>query len=256
MKYYEFHGHLALGEGTLDEKLERLRENGVVYFRDGGSRIEQLMKMGDLKAVKARAAEFGVQYETPVAALHKKGLYGDYLGESFDSVFGDGEFSFRKKVLEMKSLGADYIKVMYSGIASYKNIGELSCAPLTFEEITEIVNICHAEGLKVMAHCNGTETIKNAIAAGTDSIEHGIFIDMEGLSMLANSGAVWVPTITAIANEDIKNYHIRCVKKGVQMGVQILPGSDSGSKIVEHGIGTINEYKLLESCGLQINLHV
>ena len=48
---------------------------------------------------------------------------------------------------------------------------------------------------KVMAHAHGTEGIKRAIAAGVASIDHGSFIDDEGMRMMKERGTYLVADI-------------------------------------------------------------
>lgn len=239
MSYYENHGHIVLGPGTLEEKFQTLHRNHVVYFRDAGGHGLEISRARDL------AAENEITFKTPIIALYKEGLYGKFLGESFADTK-----DFYKKVLWAKDLGADFIKVMYSGIASFKNPGTLTCPPLSSQEIKEICKTVHGEGLKVMAHCNGADTIKYAIEYGTDSIEHGIFIDDEGVDMLRQSkgNTIWVPTIVAIANDELQKAHKSMVKKAAEIGVKIACGSDSGASTVEHGIGTQLETEALTQC--------
>lgn len=240
MNYYENHGHIVLGDGTLEEKFRTLRENNVVYFRDAGGHGLEVSKARDL------AAENEITFKTPVIALYKEGLYGKFLGESFTD-----SKDFYKKVLYVKELGADFIKVMYSGIASFKHPGTLTCEPLSAQEIKEICKTVHGEGLKVMAHCNGATTIKYAIEYGTDSIEHGIFIDDEAIDMLRQSegSTIWVPTIVAVTNEELQVAHKDSVKKAAEVGVKIACGSDSGASTVAYGIGTKLEAEALTECG-------
>ena len=88
MNYYENHGHIVLGEETLEAKFKTLHENGVVYFRDAGGHDLEVSKARDL------AAENEITFKTPVIALYKEGLYGKFLGESFTSAK-----DFYKKVL-------------------------------------------------------------------------------------------------------------------------------------------------------------
>ena len=48
-----------------------------------------------------------------------------------------------------------------------------------------------------MAHAQATEGIKNAIRAGVRSIEHGIYLDDEAISMMLQAGTWLVPTLVA-----------------------------------------------------------
>lgn len=240
MRYNECHGHIALGEGTIEEKLTKLKKADVVYFRDGGD-------PGALGAkAKAIARDYGIKFVSPVYAIYKEGLYGKYLGQPYEDMT-----AFRLAVRVADMAGADYIKLILSGIASFKEPGKLSCEAVPEEEIREMVRICHGEGFSVMAHCNGTETIKLALDAGIDSLEHGIFIDDEGIEMLSKSDAVWVPTLTAIRNDEIYSLHKKSIERAAALGARIACGSDSGASGCEFGKSTKDEYRVLSECGLE-----
>jgi len=245
MKYYECHGHIVLGDNSIEEKIKLLCKNEVVYFRDGGAKEELYQKCAKTaEEIKSIARDNGIDFVSPVYAFFKEGLYGKYLGKAFTDTK-----DFYKKVQEVKKLGASYIKVMYSGIASFKNVGQLACDPLSKEEIKEIVNICHGEGMAVMAHCNGVNTIKYAIEYGTDSIEHGIFIDDEGIEMLLQSEGktIWVPTAVAITNDTLRKNHLEYVKKALDKGAIVALGSDCGASNVDIGSGSASEYEMIGS---------
>ena len=48
-----------------------------------------------------------------------------------------------------------------------------------------------------MAHAQAADGIKNAIRAGIRSIEHGIFLDDEGIELMLERGTWLVPTLVA-----------------------------------------------------------
>jgi len=77
--------------------------------------------------------------------------------------------------------GADALKVIASGaVLAY---GGVPGAPeMTPEEIAAVVAVAHRHGLKVAAHAHGAQSIKEAIAAGVDTIEHASLIDEEGIA--------------------------------------------------------------------------
>jgi imidazolonepropionase-like amidohydrolase len=64
---------------------------------------------------------------------------------------------------------------------------------MTFEEMRAVVATAHNHKLKVTGHCRATEGIKNALRAGYDSIEHGTFMDAEGLDLLLERDVPVVP---------------------------------------------------------------
>jgi imidazolonepropionase-like amidohydrolase len=57
------------------------------------------------------------------------------------------------------------------------------------------VATAHNHKLKVTGHCRATEGIKNALKAGYDTIEHGTFIDDEGLELLLKRDLACVPAL-------------------------------------------------------------
>ncbi len=53
---------------------------------------------------------------------------------------------------------------------------------MTQDEILAVVDIAHAVGKKVAAHAHGAESIRMAIAAGVDTIEHASYLDDAGIA--------------------------------------------------------------------------
>ena len=94
----------------------------------------------------------------------------------------DGPWAARAKVREVIKYGADLIKICASGGVLSK--GDLPGAPqYSLEEMQAIVEEAHKLGRKVAAHAHGTQSIKDAITAGVDSIEHSSLIDEEGIRL-------------------------------------------------------------------------
>ena len=90
-----------------------------------------------------------------------------------------GVEQFRRKAQEAIDGGADVLKVIASGaVLAY---GGVPGAPeMTPEEIGAVVRTAHAAGIKVAAHAHGARSIKEAILAGVDTIEHASLIDDAG----------------------------------------------------------------------------
>jgi imidazolonepropionase-like amidohydrolase len=94
----------------------------------------------------------------------------------------DGPWAARTKVRQNVKYGADVIKVCASGGVFSK--GDQPGTPqYTFEELQAIAEEAHKLGRKVAAHAHGTESIKQSILAGIDSIEHSSLIDDEGMRL-------------------------------------------------------------------------
>jgi imidazolonepropionase-like amidohydrolase len=103
----------------------------------------------------------------------------------------DSPWAARAKVRETVKYGADVIKVCASGGVLSK--GDLPGTPqYTLEELRAIAEEAHKLGRKVAAHAHGTQSIKDAIQAGIDSIEHSSLIDDEGIAMAKQHGTYLV----------------------------------------------------------------
>jgi imidazolonepropionase-like amidohydrolase len=99
----------------------------------------------------------------------------------------DGPWAAREKVREVIKYGADVIKVCASGGVLSK--GDQPGTPqYSLEELQAIVEEAHKLGRKVAAHAHGTQSIKDAINAGIDSIEHSSLIDDEGVALAKKHG--------------------------------------------------------------------
>jgi imidazolonepropionase-like amidohydrolase len=108
-----------------------------------------------------------------------------------DSGVADGPWPARAKVRETIKYGADLIKICASGGVLSK--GDQPGTPqYTLEEMQAIAEEAHKLGRKVAAHAHGTQSIKDAIRAGIDSIEHSSLIDDEGIALAKQHGTYLV----------------------------------------------------------------
>ena len=160
---------------------------------------------------------------------------------------------FHKRVLEAKQAGADFIKIMTTGILDFNEHGAITGTPLDGSEVKEMVHIAHEEGMAVMSHTNGDYGVQAAVAAGVDSLEHGNYMNEESLAMLAESDTVWVPTLVTVRNllgdgryddetlKPIIESAEENIRKAFRMGIKAAPGSDAGAYRVIHGKGIQDE---------------
>ena len=226
----------------IREHLKAYQERGIVFVRDGGDAL------GVSARAKELAPEYGIDYRTPIFAIHKEGHYGSIVGKGFATMV-----EFHKRVLEAKQGGADFIKIMTTGILDFNEHGAITGTPLDGSEVKEMVHIAHEEGFAVMSHTNGNYGVQAAVEAGVDSIEHANYMDEETLSMLADSRSVWVPTLVTVRNlmdcgrfeNEILSSIIRTgeenLKKAFRKKVHVAVGSDAGAFKVLHGKGTEDE---------------
>lgn len=233
-------------EAAVRKHLEECRDAGVLFVRDGGDAREVS------RLAKELAPEYGIDYRTPVFAIHKKGHYGGIVGHAFT----DWK-EYRALVARAREEGADFIKIMVSGILDFAHAGTLSEEGLTREEIRYMIGTAHDAGMVVMAHCNGNQTCYDTLEAGVDSLEHGFFMEEETLELLAERQTPWMPTFAPVGNlmgcgrfpdEEVKkNLEMQTarVKKAASLHACIGLGSDAGAYLVPHGQGTIDEYQYL-----------
>jgi imidazolonepropionase-like amidohydrolase len=112
----------------------------------------------------------------------------------FSEGVANGVPAVMAKVREDIKYGADLIKFCATGgVLSKGDNAELE--QYSPEEMQAIVQEAHRLGRKVAAHAHGAQGIKDAILAGVDSIEHGSFIDEEGIQLMKQHGTYLVPTL-------------------------------------------------------------
>lgn len=227
---------------VIREHLKAYQDRGIMFVRDGGDAL------GVSTRAKELAAEYGIDYRTPVFAIHKEGHYGSIVGKSFSTMS-----EFHKRVLEAKEQGADFIKIMTTGLLDFNAHGAITGTPLDAAEVKEMVHIAHEEGMAVMSHTNGTYGVQAAVEAGVDSLEHGNYMNEESLTMLSESHTVWVPTLVTVRNllgdgryadetlKPIIETAEENVRKAFRLGVKVAPGSDAGAYRVLHGQGIQDE---------------
>lgn len=236
----------GIREDWIRGVLRTYQQLGFVYLRDGGDR------WGIGAKARSLAAEYGITYRTPLANLCKAGHYGAFIGEKYENTR-----HFAELVRKHREDGADFIKIMISGLMDFDRFGVLSEQGLPPEEIRELIHIAHEEGFSVMVHANGARTVEAAAEAGVDSVEHGAYLNADALWAMRDNGTVWVPTLSTIGNlrgkgrfsetavERILESALVNVRAFADMGGLLAPGTDAGAWAVPHG--SLAEYALLEA---------
>lgn len=108
----------------------------------------------------------------------------------------DGPQQAAQAVRQRYKDGADLIKITATGgVLSVAKSGQNP--QFTEEEVRAVVAAARDYGFTVAAHAHGTEGIKRAVRAGVDTIEHGTFMDREGMELMKQKGTYYVPTISA-----------------------------------------------------------
>jgi imidazolonepropionase-like amidohydrolase len=160
----------------------------------------------------------------------------------------DGIPAVQHMVRQNIKYGADLIKMCATGGVLSKG-DDPNAAQFTLEEMQALVADAHRLGRKVAAHAHGEQGILWATEAGVDSIEHGSYINDEGIAAMKQHGTYLVPTlyledwiiasghlpafyqqkmidVTAVAKANIR--------RAVQAGVKIAMGTDAA--VYPHGL--------------------
>lgn len=234
-------------EDAVRAWLEIYKEREISFVRDGGDAL------GVSKKAKEIAPEYGIDYRTPIFAIHKQGHYGKIVGRGFSNIE-----EYKMLVKEVKRQKGDFIKIMLTGIVDFHDVGVLTSTALERKEIHQMIEIAHEEGFAVMGHVNGNETVKIAAEEGIDSIEHGNYIEEEAVEAMREHGTIWVPTIATVKNlegsgryddtviQRIYAMNAEQIKKAWNRGVIMALGSDAGAYHVLHGQGIYDEWKYFQ----------
>lgn len=232
-------------------RLQAILHSGFTTVRDAGG-----APLG-IKLAIEQGIVTGPRMQISVTALAQTGGHGDPCTRSgvllsvplpdVPASVVDGVEPIRQRVREVLRAGADWIKICTSGgILSHSDFPAFP--QFTPSEIEAAVYEAGAVGAPVMAHALGTEGIKNAIAAGVRSIEHGVWLDEEAIELMKARGLYLVPTLLAplqvsrqsqrdgaaspgIDHRQLNSMiddHARSFRAAHEAGVKIALGTDSG----------------------------
>jgi imidazolonepropionase-like amidohydrolase len=256
---------------TVD-RLRRTLDAGITSVRDAGG-----ADLGVKEAVQ-RGVIPGPRMQISVSVLTTTGGHGDSWmpsGMDLNWLSGfpgvpdgrcDGVEEVRRKVREILRAGADVIKVCSTGgVLSPTDHPEFT--QFTPEELAVMVQEgAYRRGVKVMAHAQGAEGIKNAILAGIHSIEHGIYLTDEIITLMKDRGTFLVPTLLAPLavleqgeaggtmpeygirkSREVIEIHSASIAAAHQAGVKIAMGTDAG--VMTHGTN-LRELGLMVGIGM------
>jgi imidazolonepropionase-like amidohydrolase len=162
----------------------------------------------------------------------------------------DSPEEVRKRIREIHNQGVDFIKILATG-AVLTHGSDPGAQEFTMAELEAAVDEARRHGMKVAAHAHGAQGIKNAVRAGVASIEHGTFLDEEGIALMKQHGTYLVADVyndEYIMGEAARNgmpkdflekearmgeVHRQAFRKAVKAGVPIAFGTDAG--VYPHG---------------------
>ena len=236
---------------SLARRAWRTAENARATLAGGVTTVRDLGAADRLNIDLARAVEEGeVEGPRVLAAGMGVTMSGGH-GHGFIAREADGADEVRKAVREEIRAGAGAIKLFASGGVLTPGVDPRSPA-FTREELTAGVEEATKAFRTVAAHAQSTEGIKNAVAAGVSSIEHGVWLDEEAIAMMIERGTYLVPTLTApyhIANggeagipeyavekgQQVLEDHFASYERALEAGVKVAMGTDQGTPLNRPG---------------------
>lgn len=239
--------------------MEETIRNGVVAVRDMGGL--DYLEFGLKEAIDNQLIP-GPRMQLAGRLITMTGGHGYLIGREVDS-----PAEARKAAREQLKVGVDFIKIMATGGVMTEGV-EPGAPQLTEAEMAAAVAEAHKAGRKTAVHAQGTEGIKNALRAGIDSIEHGVFLDDEAIQLMLKNDVYLVPTLSAVhwiieegveagipefavrKSEAVLASHIRSFQMAQEAGVKIAMGTDAGTPLNLHG-NNLYELELMVEHGME-----
>ena len=208
-------------------------ETGVTTVRDLGSQNYSDIAMRDLINKKLMTgprmfvAGYGLQIQR---------------GANVTPNTATGTTEVMRVVRQQVFAGADYIK-MYGSTGSGQDVTQLET--FTYEEMKAAVDAAHALGKRIAIHSYGPAGARDAVRAGTDSLEHATDMDDSTIAEMAQRKTWYVPTIDhnryyadnykllgypAKSVDGLNDYiarNLATAKKAWKAGVRFAMGSDA-----------------------------
>ncbi|TAN45084.1 MAG: hypothetical protein EPN22_03565 [Nitrospirae bacterium] len=259
--FRDSHVHFAVeglqaGNEEIGSLSKAMTRNGIMSVEDCGH------KSGIGFEAKRLISGAGspLKMHTSGKALYGKGGYGVFLGVGISD---RGEA--KEAVRGMADSGADFIKVVNSGIVHFRDSAYVTPGGFDLELLRIICEEARGYGLKVKCHANSDKAVRVALAAGASSIEHGFFVSKETLHIMAGENVSWTPTVFALAAlsegpslqvkrliDEVVEDHLLALNYASSIGVPLAVGTDSGSKGVRHGRAFFEELRFFLKAGLSL----
>ncbi len=213
-------------------------ETGVTTVRDLGSSDNMDLALRDLIN---RGAMVGPRMFVAGNGLHiSSSPYK--IGAIPDPGQCDGVEAVQRVARQQLAAGADWIK-MYGSTGSDQDVTGFQT--FSYEEMKAAADVAHYAGKRIAIHSYGPDGARDAVRAGTNTVEHAIDIDDATLATMARKGIIYVPTVEHnryyIAHKQEYGYDSSTVarlnqyvdknfvtlKRAVKAKVKIAMGSDA-----------------------------
>lgn len=252
--FCDFHLHFADQARAAAETIgDALLRHGINRAYEAGDKGLAGLNVKEVLKGKPRIVTSGY-------ALYKRGGYGSAIGRGVNSLADAVDV-----INVLLSCHVDYIKIIHSGVYE-PEADMITAGGFEATELLRIVEYARGKGLDVYCHANGEKAVKTAVDAGVSAIIHGLHVSDETLSAMADQKVSFIPTVNAFqsllaiaktdaARQNIEktvDAHLSVVNKAFNYKVRVLPGSDSGPKIIPYGSAYIGELRLFLRAGIPL----
>lgn len=234
---------------------------GITTVRDLGSNW-------DIAVTIARSIDRGVcDGPTVIASGRTVIMTGGH--DSFWGIFSDGVDAVTQAVRQQVNVGAGVIKTAATGGVYGRSEGEeVGQSELSYDELAAIADEAHRFGRKTAAHALGTEGIRNAVRAGIDTIEHGVFLTEDIIDTMRHQKTVLCPTLvtyrtlagggggsipayaTAKARE-VVDAHQASFAMALRAEIPVIAGTDAGAPHTPHP-ALVDELLVMHEYGMPV----
>ena len=216
---------------TLEAGVTTVRDLGADQYMDIAMR--DLINRGEMIGPRMFVVGYGLYVtNTP----YKPGINPPAGG------IADGVPEVLRVVRQQIAAGVDCIK-MYASTGTDDNVTGFQT--YSYEEIKAAVDAAHQFGKKIAIHSYGPDGARDAVRAGTDSLEHATDMDDFTIQEMVKRGTYYVPTIDHnryyIDNGDKIGYapgykdrlqdfitrNLETTRRAFKAGVKIAMGSDA-----------------------------
>lgn len=224
--------HVAVRVFLAQANAKKVIEAGVTTVRDltgfdgADLALRDLIAMGQVNGPRMFVSGAGIRE----AAYRRPGVT-DPVAEAV---------KLTKAIIDS---GADWVKIYGSTGGADDVTGKET---VTYDEMKAIIDTAHAAGRKVAVHSYGPAGARDAIRAGTDTLEHATDMDDATIAELVRKRIWYVPTInhnqhyvdraddvyhfTPEAKQNLRNYiqrNFATAQKAYKAGARMLVGSDA-----------------------------
>jgi imidazolonepropionase-like amidohydrolase len=202
---------VAAGAPDLDEMAANAQAQlaaGVLTIADKGSKSDTTLQVLDFEPSRRPKLE----------------MAGEII------VTPDGYYPGFGKVVEPENAAAAALEAVATPAAWVKFIGDWprrGVGPVSnFDQaqLAAAVTVAHEAGRRVAIHTMAPGTAHDAVTAGVDSIEHGLFLTREDVEVLGARRGAWVPTIAAM-----------------EAAAEALRPGSSGRTLIQEGLDNVRE---------------